>query len=102
MNGSGFGYTVPVWQSHDSPYVATSGGSFVSDPNWAGWTGNLFLGALAGERLLRLAPNADGTFSTAESLFTGAYGRLRGVTEGADGALYVTGDNGIILRVAPN
>lgn len=101
-NGSGFGYKVPVWQSHDNPFVATSGGSFVSDPKWAGWTGNLFLGALSGERLLRLAPNADGTFSTAESLFTGTYGRLRGITEGPDGALYITGDNGIILRVAPN
>ena len=101
-NGSGFGYKVPVWQSHDSPYVATSGGSFVSDPKWAGWTGDLFLGALSGERLLRLVPNPDGTFTTAESLFAGTYGRLRGPVEGPDGALYVTGDNGIILRVAPN
>jgi glucose/arabinose dehydrogenase len=100
-NGSGFGYKVPVWQSHDSPYVATSGGSFVSNAKWAGWAGNLFLGALAGERLLRLVPNADGTFSTAASMYAGTYGRLRGLTEGPDGALYVTGDNGIILRVSP-
>ena len=101
-NGSGFGYKVPVWQSHNDPYVATSGGTFVADAKWAGWTGNLFVGALSGERLLRLAPNADGTFSTAQSLFVGTYGRLRGPTEGPDGALYVTGDGGIVLRVAPN
>jgi glucose/arabinose dehydrogenase len=100
-NGSGFGYKVPVWESHDNPFVATSGGSFVSDARWGGWTGNLFLGALSGERLMRLAQNADGTFSTASMLFAGTYGRLRGVTEGPDGALYVTGDSGIILRVSP-
>jgi glucose/arabinose dehydrogenase len=100
-NGSGFGYKVPVWQSRDNPYVAVSGGSFVSDPKWGAWTGNLFLGALAGTRLMRLAQNPDGTFTTAESLFVDTYGRLRGVSEGPDGALYVTGDEGIILRVSP-
>ena len=100
-NGSGFGYKVPVWQSRDDPFVATSGGAFVSDPKWGAWTGNLFLGALSGEMLIRLAPNADGSFSTAQLLYVGAYGRLRGPAEGPDGALYVTGDNGIILRVAP-
>ena len=50
---------------------------------------------------MRLAENADGTFSTVQMLYAGTYGRLRGVTEGPDGALYVTGDNGIILRVSP-
>lgn len=99
--GSGFGYKAPVWQSRNSPYVATSGGSFVSDPKWAGWAGDLFLGALAGEMVLRLHPNVDGSFSLAQTLYVGTYGRLRGVTEGPDGALYVTGDDGIILRIAP-
>lgn len=101
-NGSGFGYKVPVWQSRDDPFVATSGGAFVSDAKWGAWTGNLFLGALSGEMLMRLAPNPDGTFSTAQLMYVGAYGRLRGPAEGPDGALYITGDNGIILRVAPN
>jgi glucose/arabinose dehydrogenase len=100
-NGSGFGYKVPVWQSRDNPFVATSGGTFVADPKWGAWTGNLFLGALSGQMLMRLTPNADGTFSTAQLMYRDVYGRLRGPAEGPDGALYITGDNGIILRVAP-
>lgn len=101
-NGSGFGYKVPVWQSRDDPFVATSGGSFASDAKWGAWSGDLFLAALSGERLMRLHPNADGSFATVQMLYVGTYGRLRGVTEGPDGSLYVTGDNGIILRVTPN
>ena len=31
-NGSGFGYKAPVRQSHDDPFVATSGGTFGADP----------------------------------------------------------------------
>ncbi|HEV2009489.1 MAG TPA: PQQ-dependent sugar dehydrogenase [Candidatus Limnocylindria bacterium] len=100
-NGSGFGYKVPVWQSRDNPFVATSGGAFVSDAKWGSWTGNLFLGALSGQMLMRLAPNADGTFATAQLMFVNTYGRLRGPAEGPDGALYITGDDGIILRVSP-
>jgi glucose/arabinose dehydrogenase len=100
--GSGPGFIAPVWESKNNPYVATSGGSFVSDARWGAWSGNLFVGALAGEMLLRLAPNADGTFSTADTLYVSQYGRLRGVTEGPNGSLFVSGDNGIILRIDPN
>ncbi len=102
--GSGLGYAAPVWQSRNSPYVATSGGSFVGDAKWGTWRGELFLAALAGEMLLRLQPVGDGTLSLADTLYIGKYGRLRAVAEGPDGALYLTTSNGSndkVIRVSP-
>ena len=45
-NGAGPGFTPPAWQSLDNPYVATSGNTFVSGPQWGAWDGDLFLAAL--------------------------------------------------------
>src|SRR5438445_521693 len=103
--GAGAGFTKPVWQSLDNPYVATSGNTFVSGTQWGAWNGNLFLAALAGSMLLRLEPQADGTFKTAQTLYVGTYGRLRAAAQGPDGSLYVSTDNGAgvdrIIRITP-
>ena len=103
--GAGAGFTKPVWQSFDNPYVATSGNTFVSGTQWGAWNGNLFLAALAGSMLLRLEPQADGTFKTAQTLYVGTYGRLRAAAQGPDGSLYVSTDNGAgvdrIIRITP-
>lgn len=102
--GSAPQFKAPVWQSHNSPYVATSGGSFVADAKWGAWRGNLFLAALTGEMILRLGGTPDGMFSLADTLYVGKYGRLRAVVEGPDGALYLTTSNGSgdrIIRVTP-
>lgn len=102
--GSAPQYKKPVWQSRDQPYVATSGGSFVADPKWGAWSGDLFVAALTGEMLLRLHPNADGSFSLADTLYEHSYGRLRAVTASPDGSLYVTTSNGSgdrVIRISP-
>ena len=103
-NGAGPGFTKPVWQSLDNPYVATSGNTFVSGPQWGAWDGDLCLAALAGTMLLRLEQQPDGTFKTAGILFNGTYGRLRAAVQGPDGSLYLTTDNGSdrIIRVTPS
>jgi glucose/arabinose dehydrogenase len=102
--GAGAGFSKPVWQSLDNPYVATSGNAFVSGSQWGAWNGNLFLCALAGTMLMRLEPQADGTFMTAQTLYVGTYGRIRAATQGPDGSLYISTDNGTdrIIRITPS
>ena len=103
-NGAGPGFTPPAWQSFDNPYVATSGDTFVSGAQWGAWNGNLFLAALAGTMILRLEQQPDGSFKTGGVLFSGTYGRIRAVTQGPDGSLYFSTDNGAdrIVRVTPS
>ena len=68
--------------------IAPSGATFVSVKGSA-WTGNFVFAALRGEHLRRVT--IDG--KTDEALFEGDFGRLRTVTEGPDGALYVLTNN---------
>ncbi|RTL70033.1 MAG: PQQ-dependent sugar dehydrogenase [Pseudonocardiaceae bacterium] len=56
--------------------------------------GSLWAGALRGERLWRIPLTADGRTGTPEALYTGEFGRLRGVVATPDGsALWVTTSN---------
>lgn len=68
--------------------IAPSGATFVSVKGSA-WTGDFVFAALRGEQLRRVT--VDG--KTDEALFEGEFGRLRTVTEGPDGALYVLTNN---------
>lgn len=71
--------------------IAPSGGSFVRAKGSA-WTGSFVFAALRGEQLRRV--KLDGAEATTnEALFEGDFGRLRTVTEGPDGALYVLTSN---------
>jgi glucose/arabinose dehydrogenase len=68
--------------------IAPSGATFVRAKGSA-WTGSFVFAALRGEQLRRVT--VDG--KTDEALFEGRFGRLRAVTEGPDGALYVLTNN---------
>ncbi len=68
--------------------IAPSGGTFVTAKGSA-WTGNFVFAALRGEQLRRVTIDGE----TDEALFEGDFGRLRTVTEGPDGALYVLTNN---------
>ena len=75
--------------------------------SWTGevvpaWKGNLFVGALAGQMLVRLT--LDGEKVTGEErLLQGLRERIRDVRNGPDGGLYLLTDNsaGRILKVVP-
>jgi glucose/arabinose dehydrogenase len=58
------------------------------------WKGDLFVGALRGERLWRIELNDDGTFK-AKSIVDEAkgYGRIRGVVMAPDGSLWFMTSN---------
>ena len=84
------------------PSIAPSGMAFYSGKLMPAWRGNLFVGALAGQMLVRLEVNGD-KVGNEERLLGGLGERIRDVREGPDGALYLLTDNrnGRILRVAP-
>jgi glucose/arabinose dehydrogenase len=54
---------------------------------------HLYMTALRGRRLLRVRLTADGAVGGVENLLERAYGRLRDVVVGPDGALYVATSN---------
>jgi aldose sugar dehydrogenase len=85
------------------PSIAPSGMAFYPSTLVPEWTGNLFVGALAGQHLSRLV--LDGETVVAEERLLSALGeRIRDVRSGPDGALYLLTDHpeGRILRVTPS
>jgi aldose sugar dehydrogenase len=81
--------------------IAPSGMAFYSGKVFAQWQGNLFVGALREQTLLRL--EMDGEKVVAEHRMLDGYGaRIRDVREGPDGLLYLLDEtNGRILRLEP-
>ncbi|MGR7024019.1 PQQ-dependent sugar dehydrogenase [Geodermatophilus sp. URMC 62] len=100
------GAVTAVWSS-GAPTIATSGGDFLSGPQWGGYDGVLLLGVQKGTGVLALRLDEEGElveqFRVPE--LEDAYGRVRTPLLGADGALYLTTDNGDgddrLLRVVP-
>lgn len=89
--------------THWSPTsIAPAGMSFYTGTLFPEWRGQLFIGTLAGQRLLRVW--LDGDRYIGEDRMLGDLGhRLRDVAQGPDGALYLLVDaaDGPILRLAP-
>ncbi len=94
------GYTEPL--SYWIPYsMAPSGLAFYTSNKLAGWQGNLFLGALSGQAVWRLALNGNAVTGRQE-LFKNAFGRIRDVRQGPDGWLYLLVDDardGKLIRI---
>ena len=62
------------------------------------WRGNLFVGALRDELLVRLELDGDRVVRE-ERLLEKQIGRIRDVRQGPDGWLYLLTDSGKLLRV---
>ena len=85
-----------------TPVIAPSGMLFYSGSAFPGWQGDLFVGGLASQALVRL--ELDGERVVREERLLHPLGlRIRDVAQGPDGALYVATDEnkGQILRIAP-
>jgi len=84
------------------PSIAPSGMAFYTGDLFPAWRGNLFVGALAGQLLVRLPLNGE-TVGTEERLLQQLGERIRDVRQGPDGAIWLAIDNsaGRILRVIP-
>ena len=85
-----------------TPSIAPSGMAFYSGDKFPKWRGDLFVGALRDQMLVRL--KLDGEKVTLEErLLKNALGRIRDVRVGPDGLLYLLTDeaNGVLARVEP-
>lgn len=95
-----------------SPAIAPSGIVFNSGDKYPGWTNNLFLTALTGQKLIRY--EIQDRKITDEEILWDQYGRTRAVIMGPDGLLYILLQNatgarmstgastpGMVLRLVP-
>jgi glucose/arabinose dehydrogenase len=97
-NPDGFRQPVYYWD----PVIAPSGAEWYTGELFPEWRGSLFVGALAGQRLVRLEVE-DGRVTGEEHLLEDREQRVRDVRQGPDGALYIVTDeeNGELWRLAP-
>ena len=84
------------------PSIAPSSIAFYDGNEFPKWVGDLFITTLSSRRLLRLELNGDRILRV-EPLFAELDTRLRDVSMGPDGALYVLTDSGDgrLLRIRP-
>ena len=83
-----------------TPDIAPSGIGFYTGRMFPAWDGSLFVAGLVSKNVVRLVLDGDRVVAE-ERLLTELNTRIRGVTEGPDGALYVLTDGmgGKILRL---
>lgn len=83
------------------PSIAPSGMSFYTGDAFPKWKGNLFVGALRGQLLVRIELDGE-KFVREERLLTELGSRIRDVRQGPDGKLYLLDETeGRILRLDP-
>ena len=84
------------------PSIAPSGAAFYTGSAWPAWKNSLFVGALAGQMLVRLSTEGE-KVTGEERLLTDIGARIRDVVQGPDGFLYLLSDDadGKVLRVKP-
>lgn len=94
------GYEQPIY--YWDPSIAPSGLDFYDGDLFPAWRGSLLAGALKFQLLSRLEMDGDKVVGE-EQLFKGAFGRIRDVRTGPDGAIYLATDdrNGKIVRITP-
>ena len=82
--------------------IAPSGLAFLTSDRYPDWKGNLFIGALRGQALIRIELAGNAVLKQ-ERLLQTLNERIRDVRQGPDGFLYLLTDNadGRVLRVLP-
>ncbi len=84
------------------PVIAPSGAQWYSGEAFPAWRGNLFVGGLRGQALVRLVVDGNRVVGE-EHLLTERRQRIRDVRQGPDGALYLVTDarDGELLKITP-
>jgi glucose/arabinose dehydrogenase len=84
------------------PSIAPSGMAFYMGDRFPKWRGDLFVGALRGEVLVRLRLDGEKIVHE-ERLLKGTLGRIRDVRAGPDGLIYLLTDDsvGVLARLEP-
>jgi aldose sugar dehydrogenase len=94
------GYIDPIY--YWDPVIAPSGMQVYSGSAFQEWKGNIFVGGLVSQRLVRLIIK-DNKVIGEEHLLTDRGKRIRDVKQGNDGFLYLVTDetDGELLRISP-
>ena len=94
------GFKPPVY--YWDPVIAPSGMEFYTGALFPEWKGNIFVGGLRSQHLVRLVIK-DGRVRGEERLLADRGQRIRDVKQGNDGALYVVTDEGNaeLLKITP-
>ena len=84
------------------PSIAPSGMAFYTGDRFPRWKGNLFVGALRDQMLVRLQLDGEKVVKE-ERLLKNALGRIRDVRMGPDGLIYLLTDesSGVLARLDP-
>jgi glucose/arabinose dehydrogenase len=87
---------------HWTPSIAPSGMTFYTGTAFPAWQGSLFIGALAGQHLVRLSLEGSRVVAQ-ERLLEEREQRIRAVEQGSDGFLYllVDAEDAPLLRLRP-
>lgn len=80
------------------PVVSPSGMTFYSGERVPEWKNNLFIGALSGKHIVRLAIENNRVVGE-ERLLANQNQRFRDITQGNDGALYAVTDEGRLYKI---
>jgi aldose sugar dehydrogenase len=98
----GMAQPIHHWPPSLVPPVAPSGMTFYQGSAFPGWRGDLLVGALAGQLLVRLELHGERVIAE-ERLLAGTIGRIRDVDVGPDGFVYLLTDDaaGALWRLAP-
>ena len=84
------------------PSIAPSGMAFYTGDKFPKWRGDLFIGALKDQMLVRLKLDGEKVVRE-ERMLKNALGRIRDVRQGPDGYIYLLTDesNGVLARLEP-
>jgi glucose/arabinose dehydrogenase len=84
------------------PSIAPSGMAFYDGDKFPGWRGNILLGALSYQMLVRLELDGEKVVKE-ERMMQNTLGRIRDVRVGPDGFVYVLSDDrrGVLARLEP-
>lgn len=84
------------------PSIAPSGMAFYTGDKFPRWQGDLFVGALRDQMLVRLKVEGEKVVSE-ERMLKNVLGRIRDVRDGPDGFLYLLTDerSGVLARLEP-
>ncbi len=87
---------------HWVPSIAPSGMAFYTGDRFPRWQGDLFVGALRDQLLVRLRLDGEKVVKE-ERMLQGTLGRIRDVRQGPDGLLYLLVDSssGAVVRLEP-
>ncbi|MDB4136372.1 PQQ-dependent sugar dehydrogenase [Burkholderiaceae bacterium] len=94
---AGMAQALKIWV----PSIAPSGMAFVNSQEFPEWSGNLLVGSLRAQTLVRLELDGD-TVVGEERLLVGQIGRIRDVRLAEDGLIYLLTDapNGALFQLA--